>query len=184
MLSRNAACELRGHTLAFVFIAAGLQAETLSVRCGRSRLLPCCLFGAPPKRGHASNMQCQRRQLHGLCGQQLSWCNGRTGQTSLACWAGERQVRRRPQSVRPAWAAKPAPRAGAAGRRLLTEATHRPLSERHRRSRPSRKDRPVLSLLVAQHPHPPTHKETTRNAWHKFLSALRMFLSNISQWHA
>lgn len=82
-LSRNAAYKLCNRPLADGFIAAGLQAETHPVRRGHSRVLLCCLFGAPPKRGQSSNMQCQWRRLHALYSQQLSWCNGRARQTSL-----------------------------------------------------------------------------------------------------
>lgn len=71
-LSGNAAYKLCNRPLADGFIAAGLQAETLPVQWGQSRLLPYCLFGAPPKRVHSSNMQCQWRRLHASYSQQLS----------------------------------------------------------------------------------------------------------------
>lgn len=191
-LSRNAAYEICYHSLVAYFIAAGLQAETIPVWWGHSRLLLCCLLGAPPKRGHASNMQCQCCRLHGLHSQKLSSCNGRTRQANLACWARERHACRHAggpqvcgQCERPSRCRELKLQESAY---TLTEGGDRPLSERHRRSKPSHKDRPVLSMLVVQHPRPyavlPPGKKGTRNTWHNLFSALPMFAINIPQGRA
>lgn len=124
---------------------------------------------------HAMSMAPAAWSLH--YSQHLSWCNGKTRQTSLDCWARERRARqtRRPRAV----ACRKAP-----AHQYCVEETHRPLPERHRRSRPSHKDRPVLSMLVAQHPHPyavPPPTGSTRNDRHKLFPALRVLPIDISR---
>lgn len=75
-LSRNVAYRFRTHPLAAIFIAAGLQSEFSSARCGHFSLVTKVSLGAPPKRRQASHMQCQRRLFHGCTANN---CLGSTG---------------------------------------------------------------------------------------------------------
>lgn len=123
--------------------------------CGLGTAAYCCAMSSELRRSAGTPPVCNVNGVDCKACTTINclWCNGRPRQTSLGCWAHKGRHEGGPQVYGrgPAGARELKLREGAC---ILTEKAHRPLSERHRRSRPSHKDRPVLWMLVAQHPHP------------------------------